>query len=138
MQIKEIMTATPELLFTSATICDAAKKMQELNVGFLPIGDKEKDKLIGTVTDRDLVISAIADNKDFNTPITNVMHKGIEFCFETDDIEKAAKHMKDKQIRRLVVLNKDKRLAGVLSLGDIAIHCQEELTGETLEEISKH
>lgn len=138
MQIKEIMTSHPEYILTTSTICDAAKKMRELNTGFLPIGDKSTDKLVGTITDRDIVISALADNKDLNTPVTNVMHPGVNYCFETDDIKDAMKNMQKNQIRRLIVLNKDKKLAGILSLGDIALHCKEDLTGETLEEISKH
>jgi CBS domain-containing protein len=138
MQIKDVMTPNPEYLLSTATVTEAAKIMHDLYAGLLPIGDKEKDKIVGTLTDRDIVISAIANNKDLNTPVQEVMHEGVSFCYETDDIQDASKSMKEKQIRRLIVLNKDKRLTGVVSLGDIALHCDEKLTGDTLEDISKH
>lgn len=138
MQVKEIMTPNPEYVLSTATIYEAAKKMKELDTGFLPIGDKEKDIIIGTLTDRDIVISAIVSGKDANTEVKNVMNKGVEYCFETDSVEDASKKMKDKQIRRLIVLNKDKRLTGVLSLGDIALSCENKISGDTLEDISKH
>ncbi|KTD17608.1 CBS domain-containing protein [Legionella jordanis] len=139
MEVKEIMTPNPEYLLATSTIKEAAKKMRELDTGFLPIGDKRSDKLVGTITDRDIVISALADDKGLDTPVTSVMHKGVYYCYETDDIKEASKCMKDHQIRRLIVLNKDKKLAGIVSLGDIAVNCQENhLKGETLEEISKH
>ncbi|MCE0722427.1 MULTISPECIES: CBS domain-containing protein [Legionella] len=138
MQVKEIMTSKPEFLLTTATITEAAKKMRELDTGFLPIGDKAKDKIVGILTDRDLVISALANKNPLDTPVKNVMHKDVWYCFENDDVKKAYESMKEKQIRRLIVLNKDKKLSGVLSLGDIALHCDSKLSGETLKKISVH
>lgn len=138
MQIKEIMTPHPKFLLKSQTLNEAAEKMRELDTGFLPIGDKSTDKLVGTITDRDIVISALANHKNPDTPVEQVMHKGVFYCYEKDDIKDAMKKMKENQIRRLVVLNDDKKLTGVVSLGDIALHCDEELSGECLEEISKH
>ncbi|KTD19158.1 CBS domain protein [Legionella lansingensis] len=125
MEVREIMTPNPEYLPTTCTISEAARKMQELDVGFLPIGDKKTDKLVGTLTDRDIVVSCLAKGKDLSTPVQSIMHKGVLYCFENDDIKKATRYMKDHQIRRLIVLNKNKRLTGVLSLAD-------------LEKISKH
>ncbi|MDI9819512.1 MULTISPECIES: CBS domain-containing protein [unclassified Legionella] len=139
MQVKEVMSTNPQYLLSTSTIRDAARKMRELDTGFLPIGDKESDKIVGTLTDRDIVITAIAENKTLDTPVKSVMHEGVCYCYETDDIKEASKSMKDKQIRRLIVLNQDKKLTGVVSLGDIALHCgEDELPGETLEEISRH
>ncbi|AOU64478.1 CBS domain-containing protein [Legionella pneumophila] len=138
MQVKDIMTPHPEYLLSTASVSEAAKKMRELDTGFLPIGDKTTDKIIGTLTDRDIVISAIANKKELDTPVKEVMHKGVCYCYETDDVQEASQSMKDMQIRRLIVLNKDKKLTGVISLGDIALHCDDKLTGDTLEEISKH
>ncbi|WED42598.1 CBS domain-containing protein [Legionella cardiaca] len=139
MDVKEIMTPNPEYLLLTSTISDAARKMRELGTGFLPIGDKATDKLVGTLTDRDIVIGALAAGKDLSTPVKNVMHKGVFYCYETDDIKQASKYMKENQIRRLVVLNKNKKLTGILSLGDIAVNCSEDkLKGDTLEEISRH
>lgn len=137
MQVKDIMTPNPEFLLSTASVSEAAKKMRELKVGFLPIGDKATDKIIGTLTDRDIVISAIADKKELDTPVNRVMHQGVCYCYETDDVQEVSNSMKGKQIRRLIVLNKNKRLTGVVSLGDMALNCDEKLTGDTLEEISK-
>jgi len=138
MQIKDIMTPRPEFLLATATISEAAKKMRELNTGFLPIGDKSTDRIVGTITDRDIVISGLASNKSLDTPVSNVMHKGVCYCFETDDVNDAVKCMKSNQIRRLIVLNNNKKLTGVLSLGDISLHCEKGISGEALECISKH
>ncbi|HHF7366898.1 TPA: CBS domain-containing protein [Legionella bozemanae] len=138
MQVKEIMSSKPEFLLTTATITEAAKKMRELNTGFLPIGDKAKDKIVGILTDRDLVISALANKNPLDTPVKNVMHKDVWYCFESDDVKKAFESMKEKKIRRLIVLNKDKKLSGVVSLGDIALHCDTKLSGEALKKISVH
>lgn len=137
MQIREIMTAQPEFLLSTATIAEAAKKMRDLDTGFLPIGDKKTDKIVGTLTDRDIVIGALANNKT-NASVNDVMHAGVCYCFEDDDVQKAAKKMKSEQIRRLIVLNKNKRLTGVVSLGDISLCCDKGLSGETLEGISEH
>jgi CBS domain-containing protein len=139
MEVKKIMTPRPEYLLATCTLREAAKKMRELDTGFLPIGDKNTDKLVGTITDRDIVISGLAQDKDLNTPVTSIMHQGVYYCYETDDVREASKCMQEHQIRRLVVLNKDKRLTGVLSLGDIAVsHPEDELKSNTLEKISKH
>lgn len=139
MRVKEIMTPNPEYLMQSSTIEEAAKRMEKLGTGFLPIGDKKTDKLIGTLTDRDIVVSGISHKKDLSTPVKNIMHKGVYYCYENDDVKEASRKMKKKRVRRLVVLNENKRLAGIVSLGDIAFRCHDdELTGDTLEEIAKH
>ncbi len=138
MKVKDIMTANPEYLLPTASLSEAAQKMRELNIGFLPVSDPLEDKLIGTITDRDIVISAVADQQDLKTPVKNVMHEGVSYCFEKDEVEEACKKMKAQQIRRLIVLNEDKKLTGVLSLGDIALNGDDSLSGDTLEDISKH
>lgn len=138
MLIKEIMTPHPKFLFKSASISEAAEKMRELDTGFLPIGDKSTDKLVGTITDRDIVISAIAGHKNIDSSVEEVMHKGVFYCYEQDDIKDAIQKMKTNKIRRLIVLNDQKKLSGIVSLGDIALNCKEELSGEALEEISRH
>ncbi len=138
MQVKDIMTPNPEYLLSTASVCDAAKKMRELEVGFLPIGDEKTDKIVGTLTDRDIVVSCVANQKEMDIAVNTIMHKGVCYCYETDDIEDASKSMKEQQIRRLIVLDKNKRLTGVISLGDMALHCGDKLSGDTLEKISKH
>jgi CBS domain-containing protein len=119
MQVREAMSKKPEFLPPTASLKEAALKMRELDCGFMPIG--ENDKLIGTVTDRDIVIRTLAKGRDpNNATLRDIMSEHIEYCFEEDDLNKAVQHMEDKQIHRLVVLNKNKRMTGILSLGDIA------------------
>jgi CBS domain-containing protein len=119
MLAKDVMSKKPEFLPPTATLKKAADQMYAHDYGFIPVG--ENDRLIGAVTDRDITVRAIAAGKDPNTTtLKDVMSKGIHVCQETDDIEKVAQKMEDLQIRRLVVLNKDKRMIGIISLGDIA------------------
>lgn len=135
MHVKEAMSKKPEFLPPTASLKEAALKMQKLDCGFIPIG--ENDKLIGAITDRDIVIRTLAKGKDPNkATLRDVMSKHIEYCFEEDDIDKAVQHMEDKQIHRLVVLNKNKRMTGILSLGDIARRSHDdELCAEAVEGI---
>src|SRR3990167_10372367 len=119
MLAKDIMSKKPEFLPPTATLKQAADQMRTHDYGFTPVG--ENDRLIGAVTDRDIVIRAVCEGKDPNkTILRDVMSKGIHYCLETDNLEKVAQQMEKLQIRRLVVLNNDKRLVGVISLGDIA------------------
>ena len=119
MLVIEAMSKKPVFLPPTASLKEAASKMWELDCGFIPIG--ENDKLIGAVTDRDIVMRTWAKGKDPNkSTLRDVMSEHIEYCFEDEDLEKAIEHMKSKQIHRLVVLNKNKRMTGILALGDIA------------------
>lgn len=136
MQAKDIMSKKPEFLPPTATLKQAADQMRTHDYGFIPVG--ENDRLIGTVTDRDMTIRAIAEGKDpTKTTLRDIMSKGINYCFETDTLEKVAQQMEELQIRRLVVLNKDKRLVGIISLGDIATKCKNpKLTSEIADAVS--
>jgi len=118
MQIQEIMTRGTEVIDPNTTIRDAAAKMRADNIGALPVG--ENDRLIGMVTDRDMVVRAIADNRSpGNTAVREVMSEHIYYCFENDDVEGAAQTMAEHQVRRLPVLNRDKRLVGMVALADL-------------------
>jgi CBS domain-containing protein len=129
MQISQIMTRDPELIDPNASIRDAAKRMRAENVGALPVG--ENDRLVGMVTDRDIVTRAVADERGAGTTsVREVMSEGIFFCFEDSDIEEAAKAMAEHQVRRLPVLNRDKRLVGIVALADLA------QTGEDAEKVA--
>lgn len=138
MQVKDIMSKKPEFLPPTATLTEAARKMVQLDCGFLPIG--ENDRLIGALTDRDIIIRALANGKDPNkTTIKEVMSDGIQFCLDTDDLNKVAKQMEELQIRRLVVLNKDKRMVGIVALGDLATKSKNPmLCGEIADAVSQH
>ena len=138
MLAKDVMSHKPEFLPPSATLKQAADQMRTHDYGFIPVG--ENDRLIGTVTDRDLTIRAIAEGKDPNrVTLRDVMSKGIQCCLDTDDVKSVAEKMEKLQIRRLVVLNKDKRMVGIISLGDIATKCKDtKLCSELAEAVSHH
>ena len=137
MQIAEIMTRDAEVISSDAVVKEVAKKMQQLDVGFLPIRDG--DRLVGMVTDRDITVRAVAEGRDpTKTPVKEVMTPEVVYCFEDQDVSEVAKLMQEKQIRRLPVLNRQKRLVGIVSLGDLAVHTgQEKLAGETIKEVSE-
>ena len=119
MQVKEIMSRSVDLVDPNTTVRDAAIKMRDDDVGALPVG--ENDRLVGMITDRDIVIRAVAENKaPPQTPVRDVMSEGICYCFEDDAVDAAARIMADRQVRRLPVLNRDKRLVGIVAMADIA------------------
>jgi CBS domain-containing protein len=120
MKIKDIMSASPAFLLSTATIQEAAQKMAEIDCGFLPVGGGN-DKLVGTVTDRDIAIRAVAKGLAPTAKVTEIMTNQVKYCTQDDTIEAVAENMAENQIRRLVVLNnrKEKRLVGVVSIGDL-------------------
>lgn len=135
MQVKEVMSKKPDFVDHSWTLAQAANEMLKRDIGFIPVG--ENDRLIGVVTDRDIAIRAVAAGKDpAHTNITEIMSPKVFYCYDDDDIKKAAKYMSAQQIRRLIVLNHDKRLVGIVSLGDVAIKNKDEkLVGHILHEV---
>ena len=119
MKISEIMTSDPELIDPNASIREAAKRMKNEDIGALPVG--ENDRLIGMVTDRDIAMRGVAEDRaPESTTVRDVMSEKIFYCFEDDDIEAAARCMAENQVRRVPILNRDKRLTGIVSLADIA------------------
>jgi CBS domain-containing protein len=100
------------------SIVDAAKMMAQSDCGVLPVQDG--DRLIGMITDRDIVTRAVAKGRDGQCHVQDVMTKDVKYCFDDEDLSEVAHNMADIQVRRLAVLNRDKRLVGILSLGDIA------------------
>ncbi|MBP2237149.1 CBS domain-containing protein [Sinorhizobium kostiense] len=114
-----------------------ARIMKEEDVGALPVG--ENDRLIGMVTDRDVTVRALANGDDIESlTARDVMTKDIIYCRTTESVEDAIHLMEAKRIRRLPVINEDKRMVGMLSLGDIS-HCSsQELTGELVKAVSAH
>jgi CBS domain-containing protein len=138
MQIREVMTSDVRLVDPTTTLKDAAQMMREGDFGLLPIG--ENDRLVGTITDRDITIRAVASGKDPNsTTVRDAMSQGIFYCFEDQSVDEVAAMMGDKQVRRMPVLNRDKRLVGIVALGDLATeHGADDDAGEALSEISQH
>jgi CBS domain-containing protein len=137
MKTQEIMTRKVQLAEPTLPIAKAAQKMRDLNIGFLPVC--ENDRLIGTLTDRDITIQSVAQGRDPRlASVREIMSQQVFYCYEDDDIEHAAEHMKEREVRRLVILNREKRLVGVLSLGDIArASGEQQLAGETLGQIAE-
>jgi CBS domain-containing protein len=137
MQLKDIMTRDPVVLPPDVPLKEAAQRMREIDSGVMPVG--EDDQLLGMLTDRDITVRATAEGKDPNdTPVREVMTPEVVYCFEDDDVEAAAKRMEEHQIRRLIVLNRDKRLVGIVALGDIAVHApSDRLAGEITEAVSE-
>jgi CBS domain-containing protein len=131
------MTGNFEMISSSDRIVEAAKKMKLLNVGVLPI--TEGNKIVGVITDRDIVIRALAEGKDLNsTAVKDVMSLEIARCSSEDSIEEVANIMKEKKLRRLIVLNSENIPVGIVSLGDIAAKAHsEQLVGQTLEAVSQ-
>jgi len=137
MQLREVMTRNPEVVPPTATLEEAARKLDQLDVGPLPVC--EGDRLIGLVTDRDITVRATSAGKDpRSTPIAEAMSKDLVYCFEDQDVRDAARIMEDKQIRRVPVLNREHRLVGIVSLGDLATTGRDDrMTGEVLERVSE-
>ncbi|MGE5548506.1 MAG: CBS domain-containing protein [Solirubrobacterales bacterium] len=137
MQVRECMTKDVKIINPDMTIRDAAGLMGEQDTGFLPVG--ENDRLVGTLTDRDITLRAVGQGCDPNTTrVRDAMSKQIVYCFDDQDTREAAELMAERQIRRLAVLNHDKRLVGVVSLGDIADRAHDSDAAErALEEVSR-
>jgi len=137
MLIKEVMTRNAECTRPTATIRDVAERMKQLNVGSLPVCDN--DRLVGIVTDRDITVRSISEGRDPDLDhVSDVMSPGVTCCFEDQEVQEAARLMHDGQIRRLPVLNRDKRLVGIVSLGDLAVQTGDQnLVGATVAGVSE-
>jgi CBS domain-containing protein len=135
MKVREIMTTDVECVAPDTGIRDLANKMKTLDVGFIPVC--ENDRLVGTLTDRDIVIRGIAVGKDIDsTAAQDIMTKEVHWCYEADDVKDVAKIMREKEVRRVLILDQDKRLVGVVSIGDIS-KVEEHESGKTLKDISE-
>jgi CBS domain-containing protein len=119
MRVSEAMTREVRVATPGQSIRDVAKIMAEIDAGAMPVG--ENDKLVGMVTDRDIAIRGVALGKGPETPVREVMStEQVLYCYEDDELDKVAKNMGDEKVRRLPVVNKDKRLVGIVSIGNIA------------------
>lgn len=136
MKISEMMTRDVKMTAPSQSIREAAKMMADLDAGALPVADQ--DRLVGMITDRDIAIRAIASGRGPDTPIREVMTQDVKYCFEDQSVEEVAQNMGDIRVRRLPVLNRDKRLVGIVSIGDIATSGEsDEEVGNALSGISR-
>lgn len=135
MKISSIMTRDVQLINPNETVQSAAKKMAEIDAGAIPVA--ENDRLVGMITDRDIAVRCIAEGKGCDTKVGDVMTKEVKYCFEDDDADDVADNMGEQQLRRLPVLNDEKRLVGIVSLGDIAASEEADASGEALRGISQ-
>lgn len=136
MHLNEVMTKPVEVVSPMTTLQEAAQKMRDLGIGALPVCTGEM--LVGMVTDRDIVIKAVAEGQNVSAArVEQALSPHILYCFEDQPVDDAAKLMADNQIRRLPIVNRDKRLVGIVSLGDLSVKASEPKAGDALEEISK-
>lgn len=123
MKISEIMSRDVTTASPDDTIRDAARKMRDIDAGVLPVG--EGDRLVGMVTDRDLVIRALADGRPPDTPVRAVMSTDLRYVFEDETTDSLGDNIEENRMRRFPVLNRDKRLVGIVSVGDLAARSQD-------------
>ena len=136
MNISEVMSRDVKIAAPGDTLQHAAQMMKDIDAGVLPVGDN--DRLVGILTDRDITIRAVALGKSPATcHVRDVMSSDIKYVYEDESVEDAAKNMGDLQIRRLPVLNRDKRVVGIVSLGDVALK-KKDSAGEALKDVSRH
>ena len=134
--LKNLMSRDVKVISPDMTIGDAAKKMRDGDFGMMPVG--EEDRMIGSISDRDIAIRAVAEGKDADTKVRDVMTEGVAWAYEDDTVEQAARIMSERQVRRLPVVDRDKRLVGIVALGDFAVERSEmKPAAEALSEISK-
>jgi CBS domain-containing protein len=119
MKVRDAMTRDVRVLSPDQTICEAAQVMADIDAGVVPVG--ENDRLVGMITDRDIALRAVGGRKSPDTKIRAMMTRDVKYCFDDEDIEHVAENMGDVQVRRLPVMNREKRLVGIVSLGDIAL-----------------
>lgn len=135
-QLKDLMNRDVKVISPDATLAEAARQMRDGDFGMMPVG--ENDRLIGTISDRDITIRAVADGKDAGTKVREVMSEGVAWAYEDDTVERAAQIMSKHQVRRLPVVNRDKRLVGIVALGDFAVESSDiRPAAEALSEISQ-
>lgn len=137
MKVADVMTRSVDVANPDARLDEAAERMRQLDAGVLPVVDG--DKVVGMITDRDITVRATAEGRDpVSTKVSEVMTPEVVFTYDDEDVKDAAKLMQDHQVRRLVVLNREKKLVGIVSLGDLAVDTKDDkLKGQVLEDISK-
>ena len=135
-KVRDVMSHDVRIAMPEESIRNAARLMAELDAGVLPVG--ENDKLIGVITDRDIAVRAVALGRGPDTAVRDVMSREVKYCYEDQSIDEVTQNMGELRIRRLPVLTRDKRLIGILSLGDLAIdESARDEAGEALGGISR-
>lgn len=137
MKVSEIMSRNLECIEPAASIKEAAEKMRSLDVGFLPVC--EGDRVMGTITDRDITIRHVADGQNpYRVKVRDIMTPDALYCIEDQDVEEVARYMQEHEVRRVLIRDRSRQLVGVVSLGDVSKVAGEEcLAGETLKDIAE-
>lgn len=135
MKISDVMTKNVVLVSPDQPVSQAAQKMVECDAGALPVN--ENDRMVGMLTDRDIVIRAVAKNLAPSTPVRQVMTEQVLYCYDDDEVENVIKNMAENKIRRLPVVNRQKRLVGIVSLADLARSAEPHAVGGAVSNISK-
>lgn len=137
MKVKDVMHKGVSWVQPDASLSDIAKIMKTEDIGAVPVG--ENDKLVGMVTDRDIICRGLGNGKKpEKLTARDVMTKGITYCRANEEVDDAIRIMESKQIRRLPVIDKDKRMVGMLSIGDISHSLSQQMTGEVMRAVSDH
>ena len=134
MRVSEAMSRDVRVANPDQTIRDAARIMNEIDAGVLPVG--ENDRLFGMITDRDIAVRAVAEDKPPSTKVRDVMSREVLYCYDYQDLDEVAMNMGDEQVRRMPVVNREKRLVGIVSLGDVAQTGNATTTGRAVADIS--
>jgi CBS domain-containing protein len=129
------MTREVQIVDPNDSLVGAAKAMAALDAGILPVG--ENDRLVGMITDRDIAVRGVAAGMGPNAKVGDVMNSEVKYCFDDQEVSEVLAIMGDLQLRRLPVLNRDKRLVGIVSIGDLACNGQAHRAGDTLSDISR-
>lgn len=134
MKVRESMTQDVLVAHPDQSVAEVARLMVERDIGVLPVG--ENDRLVGMLTDRDIAVRVVAEGKGPETKVSEAMSREVLYCYDDDDLNTVAGSMADLQVRRLPVVNRDKRLVGIVSIGDVAICEGARLTGRAVASIS--
>jgi CBS domain-containing protein len=135
MKVCDAMSRDVQVASPKQSIRDAARMMAKIDAGVLPVG--EDDRLVGVITDRDITIRAVAEGKSPTTKVGDVMSHEVLYCFDDQELDDIAQNMAEMKVRRLPVVNRDKRLVGIISLGDLARREDSRTAGQTISEISE-
>jgi CBS domain-containing protein len=135
MKVSEVMTRDVRVANPEQSIREAAQLMAELDAGVLPVG--ADDRLVGMITDRDIAVRGVARGKVPDTPVREVMTADVKYCFDDEEVDHVARNMADIQVRRLPVVNRDKRLVGIIAIADLAANEDARVVGEAVSGISE-
>ena len=134
MQVSQCMSRNVEVVDPDTSLREAARKMAQIDAGVLPVG--ENDRLVGMITDRDITVRAVAEGREPDAPVREVMSADVKYCYDDADTEEVLENMGALQLRRMPVVDRDKRLVGIVSIGDLAKTERGE-SGEAPSEIAR-